>query len=116
MFAADLLHFLTRHSAAHHRRETIAFGRRHNAVMERAFLLIVWRNLVKRSSEKRLSSRTPAMRLGLTQEPWSWPRVLAQRLFPWRVKVPKSWMRLYRREWITPALPRNRLHALKNAF
>jgi hypothetical protein len=116
MFAVDLLHLLVRHSLAHHRRETIAFGRRHNAVMERAFLLVVWRNLVKRSSERDTHSATPAMTLGLTKKPWSWPRVLARRLFPWRVPVPPSWMKIYRRTWIMPALPRNRLHDLKCAF
>ena len=115
MFAVDLLHGLTRHSQAHHRRETIAFGRRHNAVMERAFLLIVWRNLVKRASERKPTSPTPAMRLGLTRKPWNWPRVLARRLFFWRVPVPDSWMRIYHRRWITPALGRNRLHTLKYA-
>jgi transposase-like protein len=116
MFAVDLLHLLARHSLAHHRRETIAFGRRHNALMERAFLMTVWRNLVKRSSERKPNSGTPAMTLGLTDEPWSWPRVLARRLFPWRVAVPPSWMKIYRRAWITPALPVNRPHALKYAF
>jgi hypothetical protein len=84
--------------------------------MERAFLLVVWRNLVKRSSERRSKSGTPAMNLGLTEKPWSWPRVLARRLFPWRVAVPPSWMKIYRRAWITPPLPRKRPHALKYAF
>jgi hypothetical protein len=116
MFPVDLLHLLARHSLAHHRRETIAFGRRHNAVTERFFLMIVWRNLVKRSSERRPRSGTPAMKLGLTDKPWSWPRVLARRLFPWRVPVPPSWMKIYRRAWITPALPQNRPHDLKYSF
>ncbi len=116
MFPVDLLHGLTRHSLAHHRRETIAFGRRHNAVMERMFLMVVWRNLVKPVSERKPRRGTPAMRLGLTQEPWSWPRVLARRMFPWRLSVPASWMQLYRRLWITPPLPRNRRHTLKYAF
>jgi transposase-like protein len=116
MFAVDLLHGLTRHSLAHHRRETIAFGRRHNSVVERMFLMVVWRNLVKQVSERRSRSGTPAMALGMTDEPWSWLRVLARRLFPWRVRVPESWMRIYRRLWITPALENNRRHELKNAF
>jgi hypothetical protein len=77
---------------------------------------VVWRNLVKRSSERHPKSPTPAMTLGLTTEPWSWPRVLARRLFPWRAPVPTSWMKIYRRGWITPALPRNRRHDLKYAF
>jgi hypothetical protein len=38
MRAVDVLHALLRHSGAHHRRETIAFGQRSNAVMERGFL------------------------------------------------------------------------------
>jgi transposase-like protein len=116
MFPVDLLHLLMRHSLAHHRRETIAFGRRHNAVMERMFLMVVWRNLVKRTSERDRQSDTPAMILGLARQPWSWPRVLARRLFPWRVSVPPSWMKIYRRAWITPTLPRNRSHNLKYAF
>jgi hypothetical protein len=80
------------------------------------FLMVVWRNLVKRVSERRSRSGTPAMLLGLTDEPWSWPRVLARRLFPWRVRVPESWMKIYRRLWITPTLGRNRRHELKHAF
>jgi hypothetical protein len=36
MGPADTFHKLWRHSQAHHRRETIAFGRRSNAVLERA--------------------------------------------------------------------------------
>jgi hypothetical protein len=116
MFPVDLLHLLMRHSLAHHRRETIAFGRRHNAVMERMFLMVVWRNLVKRTSERDRQSETPAMRLGLSDEPWSWSRVLGRRLFPWRVSVPPSWAKIYRRAWITPPLQRNRFHDLTNAY
>jgi len=116
MFPVDLLHTLLRHSLAHHRRETIAFGRRLNALMERMFLLATWRNFVKGRSERKPDRTTPAMSLGLTDEPWSWPRVLAQRLFPSRTKVPEPWMQLYRREWITPAVGTNRRHQLRFAF
>jgi hypothetical protein len=35
LYPVDQLHALIRHSQAHHRRETIAFGRRVNAVLER---------------------------------------------------------------------------------
>ena len=61
MFPVDLLHRLWRHTQAHHRRETIAFGRRSNAVMERGFLYIVWRNFVKRVSERTREPITPAV-------------------------------------------------------
>jgi hypothetical protein len=116
MFPVDLLHTLLRHSNAHHRRETIAFGRRHNAVMERAFLTAVWRNFVKRRSERRTDPETPATRLGLASAPWTWAGVFSTRLFPSLEHVPAMWMRLYRREIDTPALPVNRRHTLARAF
>jgi len=116
MFPVDVLHKLWRHSQAHHRRETIAFGRRSNAVMERAALMICWRNLVKGVSERKRDPTTPAMRLGLTDRPWSWRDAFARRLFPRRIAVPRSWMKIYRREWITPAVGYNTVHDLAHAF
>lgn len=105
MFPVDTLHNLLRHSECHHRRETIAFGRRTNAILERLYLAAVWRNFVKKVSERRPTKVTPAMKVGLTTEPWSWKRVLARRLFPGRVCLPKSWIDLYKRAWITPGGP-----------
>jgi hypothetical protein len=105
MFPVDALHNLIRHSECHHRRETIAFGRRTNAILERLYLAAVWRNFVKKVSERKPFKVTPAMRVGLTTEPWSWRRVLARRLFPCRVLLPKSWIDLYKRAWITPGGP-----------
>lgn len=116
MFPNDLLHALVRHSLAHHHRETIAFPRRANAGMERLFLFVVWRNLVKGVSERKPDPTTPAMRLGITGHPWTWARVFARRLFPDRLPVPDSWSALYRREWTTPSLPQNTRHQLKLAF
>jgi hypothetical protein len=49
----DLLHEIRRNSLAHQRRETIAFGRRLDAVMEQLFLTAMWRNFLK--SRHRLS-------------------------------------------------------------
>ncbi len=116
MFPVDALHALLRHSAAHHRRETIAFGRRLNALMERLFLTAVWRNFVKRRSERKPDPTTPAMRLGLAAERWPWRRVLAKRLFPGREKLPRSWRDLYNRDWTTPVLPDNTRHRLHQAY
>jgi hypothetical protein len=116
MFAVDHLHRLKRHSQAHHRRETIAFGRRSNALLERAALMAIWRNFVKRVSERRSAEVTPAMRLGLTARRWSWGDVLARRRFPERVRLPEGWLRIYRRGWITPAVGRNVQHDLRHAY
>ena len=62
MFPVDTLHGLIRHSECHHRRETIAFGRRTNAILERLYLASVWRNFVKGVSERKPDETTPAMR------------------------------------------------------
>jgi hypothetical protein len=116
MFPVDLLHMLMRHSLAHHRRETIAFGRRLNALMERFFLMCVWRNFVKGRSERKPDASTPAMHLGLVEAPWRWPCVLHRRLFFAREVVPKSWEELYRRRWTTPLVKPNTRHELQLAF
>jgi transposase-like protein len=85
MYAVDLLHKLLRHSQAHHRRETIAFGRKRASVLGRAAIFAVWRNMIKLVSERRPTRLTPAMQLGLTSRPWTWGEVFAERLFERRV-------------------------------
>jgi hypothetical protein len=110
LFPVDILHGLWRHSLAAHRRETIAFGRRLNALAERLFLAIIWRNFVKKRSEKRGDPITPAMLAGVTERLWSWHRVLAQRIFPDREPAGGVWEDLYRRDWETPSLPANTRH------
>jgi transposase-like protein len=116
MFPVDQLHSLWRHSFAHHRRETIAFCRRINAAMERAFLLVIWRNFVKWRSERKPDRTTPAMKLGLVDERWSWARVFARRLFPSRVRLPEPWRKIYRRDWDEDAAGTYVRHRLKHAL
>ena len=112
MFPVDLLHKILRHSLAHHRRKTIAFTRRINAAMERMALTMIWRNFVKGRSERKRNSPSPAMKLGLTDERWTWKRVFSRRLFPDRVELPEPWPLLYRRGWETPLLASNATHDL----
>jgi hypothetical protein len=116
MFACDLLHSLARHSLAAHRRETIAFGRRLNALVLRMYGFAVWRNFVKRRSERRVSDITPAMQLGLTYRRWSWRQLFAWRRFPDRDRLDRMEQRLYEQRWITPVLPANALHTLRLAY
>ena len=87
MFPVDLLHKLLRHSQSHHRRETIAFGRKTANVMGRTALFALWRNFIKRVSERRPAPITPAMRVGLTSKPWTWRDVMAKRIFRERVRL-----------------------------
>ena len=111
MFPVDSLHQLFRHSCADHKRETIAFGRRLEAIIARAHLMAVWKNFIKARSERAPDRTTPAMRLGLTEERWRFDRILARRLFPHREALSDSALRVYQRRF-TPALPTfNRRHA-----
>jgi len=116
MFPSDQLHALLRHSSSNLKRETIAFSKRHNALLERIAFLLVWRNLVKRRSERVPEAPTAAMVVGITKRPWSWEQVFGRRLFPWRERLPASWERIYRRLIVTTPLAVNRPHALRNAF
>ena len=116
MFPTDALHSFTRHSIKMHVRETIAFGRRTEAQLERMYILAVFRNLVKWRSERKPKSITPAMWLGLTDQRWSWERVFAKRLQPSRVSGGLAWPELYDRRMTTPTLPRTPAHQLKFAY
>jgi hypothetical protein len=116
LYPVDQLHALIRHSQAHHRRETIAFGRRVNALLERAYLLMLWRNFVKRRSERQPQAPTPAMVLGLAKRPRRWEQVLERRLFPHRVGLSGSWEKIYRRDLVTPSVGRNHRHRLIQAY
>jgi len=116
MFPIDALHRFVRHSVKPHARETIAFGRRTEAQLERGHLFAVFRNLVKRRSERRPRSITPAMWIGLTDVPWTWERVLARRLQPTKTPDVGAWPELYDRRMATPTLASSPPHRLKLAY
>jgi hypothetical protein len=115
LFPVNLLDLLLRHHSANHKREAIAFSKRHQAVVERAALLIAWRNFAKRFSENH-DGGTPAMRVKLCDTHWSPRRILGERLFPSRVELPQPWSSYYRREIPTPGITHPRRHQLKLAF
>ena len=115
LFPVNRLDLLLRHSSACHKRETIAFAKCHQAVIERAAVLAVWLNFTKPFSENH-GGGTPAMRLGLRSTPVSLRRVLERRLFPERVVLPAAWQGYYRRLVPTARIPRPRRHALRLAF
>jgi hypothetical protein len=116
LFPNDQMHRFLRHSEAAHRRETIAFGRSYNALMERLALFMVWRNLVQARSERHPRDGTTAMRIGVTARRWSWEIVFSRRLQPSRVNPPDEILRRYRRLLLTPPLPNERRHTLSRAF
>jgi hypothetical protein len=102
MFPVDLLHTLSRTWLSDHQRQTIAFAKRGEAVLERLAVLAVVRNLIQRSSERRDDRVTPAMRLGLTDRPWRWDDVLAERRFPTRIRLGRSAAEVFGRRMRDP--------------
>ena len=94
LFPVNRLDLLLRHNSANHKRETIAFSKRHQSVVERAAWLIAWQNFSKPFSERR-GGGTPAMRLGLRDRPVPIPELLQTRLFPTRIDLPAEWSRYY---------------------
>jgi len=116
LFPVDLLHKLHRNWLSDHRRETLAFARRGESVMERLALLAVFRNLVQRISERKNDRRTPAMLLGITDRPWLWADVLGQRRFPTRTRLPVSAVEVYTRTMRDPRGIRWPAHVRRRAL
>jgi transposase-like protein len=115
LFPVNLMDLLLRHHSANHKREGIAFSKRHQAVILRAALLVAWRNYVKPFSENH-GGGTPAMRAGVCDRPWSLARILSRRLFATRVRLPEPWATYYRGDLDTPGIANPRRHRLTRAF
>jgi transposase-like protein len=115
LFPVNLLDLLLRHNSANHKRETIAFSKRHQSTIERAAWLLAWRNWGKHFSERKRKG-SPAMRRGLTDTVWSVRRLLDGRRFYTRMELPESWRAYYRRDIDTPGIRNPRRHALRRAF
>ena len=114
LFPVNRLDLLLRHNSANHKRETIAFSKRHQSALERAAWLVLWQNFSKPFSERH-GGGTPAMRLELTARPIPVRELLARRLFPARVRLPAEWERYYWGEIPTRRIATERRHRLKLA-
>lgn len=104
-----------RHNGSNHKRETIAFSKRHQSVVERAAWLLVWLNLVKPFSENH-GGGTPAMRLGLRDRALTVEELFEKRLHVERVGLPEEYRRYYFAGVRTPRIPNERRHRLKLAI
>ena len=94
LFPVNLADQLLRHSSANHRRETIAFSKTRQSVIERLAIFTVWRNYVKKRRENGRRQST-AMWLGLINRLLTWKEVLGQRIFPAHVDLPPEWIGYY---------------------
>ncbi len=111
MFPVDQFHQLLRHTCSDHKRETISFGRRLESIVGRAHLIAVWKNFIKRRTERRPCWTTPAMVVGLAEHPWRWERILSRRLFPGREPVTEVGRSIYQKRWTTTLPALSRRHA-----
>ncbi len=111
MFPVDQLHQLIRHTCSDHKRETISFGRRLESIVGRAHLIAVWKNFIKRRTERRPSWTTPAMVVGLAEHPWRWEQILSRRLFPGRQPVSEAASLIYQKRWTATLPALSRRHA-----
>ena len=112
--AVNVFELIARHSAANHKRETIAFSKSIVSALARMWVLVAWRNYVKCRSERRRGP-TPAMLAGVCAHRWSVPELLAERLFPERVTLPAAWAEHYWGEVPMRRIPHPRRHTLTYA-
>lgn len=114
LFPVNRLDLLLRHNSANHKRETIAYSRTFQSVVERAAWLLAWLNWTKPFSERH-GGGTPAMRLKLIDRPVPIEELLRRRLFPSRVGLPQPWELYYWGRLRTRRFDRERGHHLKLA-
>jgi hypothetical protein len=115
LFPVNCMDLLLRQNSANHKRETIAFSKRNQSVIERAALLTLWRNFTKPYSENH-PGPTVAMRAGLQSRPLPVQELLKERLFPSRIELPDPWTHYYRRKVPTRRIGNPRIHDLVRAF
>ncbi|MGH0035950.1 MAG: hypothetical protein ACQGVK_13065, partial [Myxococcota bacterium] len=114
LFPVNLADLLLRHTAANHKRQTIAFSKRRQGALYRAAIFMVWRNYVKWSAEGK-KKPPPGVRIGAIAERQSVAGLLEGRRFPWRAPL-RGWLeRCYYGRIPTRAVPNGRNHALRYA-
>lgn len=114
LFPVNRMDLWIRQNGANHKRETIAFSKRHQAVVERATWLLVWLNLVKPFSENH-GGGTPAMRLGLRERGLTVAELFEKRLFLQHVGLPDEYRRYYFADVRMARIPNEHHHRLKLA-
>jgi len=85
-------HRLLRHARADHKRETLSFAKRLWGLLDRIWIHVAWRNLVKGISERNRNKArtTPAMRLGIRSRPCRPEEMFRRRRFPGIVGLPRE--------------------------
>lgn len=116
LWQINLADLTIRHGNSSQRRETIAFNKRRQAGLERAWIWATWRNFMHPRYTKRPRSPTPAMEAGLADRRLRFSDIFDWRLFGWRQPIPPGFERQIRRDIATLDVPNCRRHRLKLAY
>ncbi len=114
LFFANRRDMMLRHNGANHRRETIAFSKRDQGVVERAAIHFMLANYWAPSSVNHDRS-TPAMKLDVFTTPLRPEELVGKRYFVTRSRMPEEWRRYYFGMVDTAEIPNPKRHALKLA-
>ena len=114
LWMANHKHRLQRHCLASHRRETIAAHKTLAGLQDRQFVHRCWMNNTKGVSERTAAGRrtTPAMQLGIAQQPCTGRCLFRRRRFPRREGLPSALRALY--EGAVKARPRERVSRIRH--
>ena len=83
---------------------------RRQAGIERAWLLLAYRNYMASRRVKCKQGPSPAMLAGVAKEKFTFKDIFEERILPRRVSLPAPWQRQALRQIQTPAVGNNRTH------
>ena len=110
LFEINLADMTIRHGNSSQKRETIAFNKRRQAGLERAWLWLMYRNYMASRRVKWKNGPSPAMLAGVASRRLTFNDIFEERILPRRVALPAPWQRQALRQVQTPAVGNNRIH------
>ena len=108
LFEINLADMSIRHGQSTQKRETIAFSKRRQGGIERAWLWLIWKNYMAPRRAKRRNGATPAMLANIADRRLGFDDIFGRRILAREVELPAPWARQVAREVFTPAVGRNR--------
>lgn len=109
LFEINLADMMLRHGNSSQKRETIAFNKRRQAGLERAWIWALWRNFMASRREKRPGD-TPAQLAGVATRRLTFEEIFEWRELPEAVSLPEPWDRQIQRKILTPVVGKNTTH------
>lgn len=103
LFAVNFADMLIRHMSAAYKRETIAFSKNHNAMVDRYTLFMINKNYMRTRHikphvlDERANKESPAMTIGLTDRIMKFREFFKCRIMLTQIKLSKAWRNFYRR-------------------